>query len=516
MMERRDSGQKEGGKEDHSVFILMVLAAALLIRLLLIHAHPLYLDECLYSEMVEEQLHAPSMVPTYLDLPASWKPPVFFWVYAVPVALLKYATSDIEVLYRLPNIFLGLLNALLVYLLFRKIGGETAGLYAMAAYALCPLVIYTDLRVLIDTMNTTWILASLYFYFDGPQSRNILLGAAFAFLAAMTKSVVAFIIPAIVLAHYWQKKQLSVPFAVSLAAVPIGIALQYVILAHFVPNLAGEEFTFDVLGKVYKEGAGTDYTSNIEASYGNAFVFVHALFIAAALGLWRLWKKDLPLAVWVALTVFPFIASVGMIWYFYPFIPVLAYFSVKAIAYDPHTKTERYDAFFKLVFAMFIAINIAILYLWYGTQPNLFKNEKQIGEYLVGKNGTVFIGDYQPTITAISYKTLNERQKYGSYLDFGWVILARNDSEANQTLTTRAFAANYATDAYDVDQQDFAKLFWRFKMFRKQSNITEPRYVVSGMIVINSTAEWMNAISIPGYEAVMAGRESVLLKRTGN
>ncbi len=494
--------------------LLLVIVLTFLLKLALLPVHPLYLDECLYSEMVEEQLESPSLVPTYLGFDTSWKPPFFFWAYALPVKALHLITADIEIIYRLPNLLLGALNIWLVFILFKKITDERKAFYTALLYAFCALIFYADLRVLLDTMNTTLILASLLSYFGHPEPKNIVLGALFAFLAAITKSVVAFVIPIVVLAHFWEKRQLSALFVLSLLAAPLGIAFHYLFLSAFAPDLANAQFTYDVMGKLAREGM--NYGENLQLSYGNAFVYAHALFVFAALGFLKFGKEKISLSAWFIMIVFALLGSSGMMWYFYPFIPVLAYFSVKALSSDVSSGREKYDVLFQLAIGLIIVLNLAVLYIWYDMWgKGLLETEREIGSFLAGKQNVAFIGDYQPTITALSYKILNERAQSGKYHDFGWVILTRNETLERQMEIARDFATDYHTSAYSPNEDNFAQLFWKLELFRKPSNITHFDYVMVSIVDPNATVEWRNNISIAGYELLREGKKTVLFVRSG-
>ncbi len=551
----------------HKLFWLLVIS--FIIRFAFLHVHPLYLDECLYSEMTEEMMQKPSLVPTYIGYDTSWKPPFFFWIYSIFVNMFKLFTNDIELIYKLPNILLGVLNVWLVFIVFKKITDEQKAFYTCVLYALCSLVIYTDLRVLLDTMNTMLIFISFYFYFDKPNTKNIVAGALFAFLAAITKSVVAFLIPLVVFVHFW-KKETNIKVIISLATVPIGIILCYFTLLHFTPQLADKEFMLDIIGKIVKEES--KYINDFFSSFTNMFVFVHVLFIFAVFGLTKFWKENAAMTMWFACMIFPLIGSSGMIWYFEPFIPILAYFCVRALAFDSitessrvcgslgvnpkksalfskerwlppktilskasgsfsfaeriennktvfrigswrFTKTEKFDSFFKLAIAGIIIFNLIICIIWYYLfTANMLVDERTIGYALVGKENVAFIGDYRNSITALSYKILEERMRYGKYNDFGWVIISQNSVIANKIKMIPDFAINYHTEKYIVNEKNIAQLFWNDEIFRKQTNITKFDYLVISISNTNLTGEWAN-FTIQGYEKITKNNNTNLFKR---
>ncbi len=502
-----------GLKTAHLLAILVLASFA--VRLALVHAQPLTLDECLYSEMVDEQLAHPSLVPTYLDFPTSWKPPLFFWLYAIPVAALRHLTNDMELIYRLPNLALGALNVLLVFLVFRRYSGdEKKALWAAALFAFCPLVIATDLRVLLDIMNAAFILASLYFYFEKPASKNLLIAALFAFLAAFTKSVVAFVIPIIALVRLLSRKELDAKALLSLLAVPAAVALHYLILLQFAPSLANEEFAFDVLGKV---GGGMGYAGRAWLFFIVTSVLINILVPLSIMGILKFWKEEQALSAWTGAIVLAAIGSSGMWWYFYPFIPVLAYFSVRWLASE--NGKENMDAMFKLAIALAIALELCITALYY-TQPAIgsaFSAEREAGDFLAGKEGVLFMGDYHSSVTAVAYKALEERQMRGSYLDFGWVIFPGGESPQAQGQMAQEFATNYNTSKFGAEGGNFARLFWNLTLFRKPSAIREFGYVVfSPLPDENQNYAWAENFTISGYETLSRNETIIVFRKTGN
>lgn len=513
-------GKRGGGKMGEGNYwrqLALVVIVGLLIRIALLHVHPFYLDECLYVEMMEEQIQKPSLVSTFLGYPTTWKPPLFFLLYSIPVAALKMLTTDIELAYRLPNILLGsIVNTALVFLILRRMDEERTAFYAAAFYVLCPLTVYTDLRVLIDPLNTAFILSSIYFYLDGQKKGSTLLMAIFAFLASFTKSLVAFIIPLVIVCDIIAKKGGYNRALISVLAVALGMALHYAILFHFVPELAVEELKFDFLGR-FGEGNGIlPYAGN---GLGSALVFLHMLLVFSALGFLIFWNKNGAASGWFLGLVFPIFASQGMVWYFYPLVPILAYFAVKALSYDYATKKERYDALFKIAVAILIALNFAIVGLWYGYwYKGFLMDEREIGNSLVGKDDVMFIGDYQPTLTSLTYKILGERVKEGKYRDFGWIILTRNDSLQKQIAQVSEFAKTYGTDRYPAEEGGFSTLFWAIGIFRKPTNISVFDYIAVSLVGINSTnqSSWKQGIYVEGYQTLDEGKTTLLLRRMQN
>lgn len=502
-------GNRKMSESNYATPMLIVLVFAFLIRILLVHVHPFYLDEGLYTETISEQLDHPGMVMTYLGFPVAWKPPLFFWLYALPVAGLKMLSTDVELVFRLPNILLGVLNVWLIFSLFRRIENEKIGFYAALLYAFCPLTIYTDLRVLVDTLNATFIFASLYFYFGKSSGKNTFAGALFAFLAAMTKSVVALLIPIIAIIEYWRRGQISRPLLLSLLAAPLGIALHYLILFQFAPQLAGSELAFDFIGRF---DTGDSSFEKIGFSYGGAFGFLNFLLVFAAIGLWKFWRKSPQLDAWLLLIAIPLAGSGGLVWYFYPFVPILAYFSVKGLSYDYETKGEKYDHFFKAVLAFLVAINLVTLATWYYYyKDKMLEGERALGTSLAGKENVFFAGEYSHMITTITYKILNERAAGGKYLDYGWINIApggrgRFDEEF---AFAKDFVLNYSTKKYQVNENNFGVLFWTRDIFRKPTNISTFDYAV---FILNEDPGNASK-TIEGYNLITDNGNTLVYKR---
>ncbi len=453
----------------------IIVACSFLLHLAFITSHPFYLDEALYAEMIWEMEDHPTLVPMFFGYEAGWKPPMFFWTFAAATALTQQIFSNPEFAYRLPNVLFAMANVVLFHLLARKWLGKETAPYATAFYAFSALFLYTNERLLIDTLAVTFILGSICAYVELRGARRFALGGALLFFAVLTKSVVGFIVPAVAVAYFIQHERrelLNPVFILSLAAIPLALGVHYFSLS---PEAAQGIFFRDMGGKVVGDGA--ELVERVGSSFMSGLSFLNALLVLSAAGLLLRWRENYAMAAWYALAVFPLLGGAFMAWYFYAVLPPMAFFATLLMAHDPKTGKTNIDGFFKFVFALVIGINILVSLLWFERLMDIGEL-KMVGEFLEGKKNVAFVGSYGAAASAVVYKALGERAENGSAEDFGWVIVPMNS--INDTMI-RDFALDYRTSKYEANEEDFERLFWSGEIFRKKTGVERFDWlVVSG------------------------------------
>lgn len=478
--------------------ILLLLVCSFLFHLIFIAAHPFYLDEVLYTGMIDEQKEHLTLVPTYLGYEAGWKPPLFFWVFSFITKISALMSNSFELVYRLPNILFAMANVVLAYLVFRKALGKEGAYFAAALYAFAFVFVYTNERLLIDTFATTMILASIYFYTGEAKGwKKFAPGGLFMFLAFLSKSFVAFVIPAVAVAYLFQnrrKELFSAAFIVSLAAIPLALGIHYFSLEK---SVADEVFFIDMMGKLGKEG---QFMERLGGTVNTLFVFLNILLVASIAGFAYSWKENYAMSAWFALGLLASIGSYMLPWYFYAVLPPMVFFAIRFMQRDPGSGKCVMDDFFKFVFVLAVGINILLAYAWFNFLVEVGE-EKTVGLFLAGKGNVAIIGDYGPASTVIAYKLLEEKGKYGERQDFGWIIIPKAGLNGEILLD---FMLDYRTDKYEVNEENFVRLFWTQEIFRKKTNASDFEYVVVSGAVQPEAG---------GYEKIYSGREIAVYKK---
>ncbi len=455
------------------IFVLLLLAF-LIPRLVFMEFIPMKLDECLYAIMIEEQISQPTLVPTFLGYEVGWKPPLFFWYAGIFALFLKpLEFLSLEAVYRLPNIIVGFVNLVLVYLIIKHITKDRdIALVSSFVYALMPLTVYVDASVLTDTLCLTFILASVYSYLvSSKNERMLLLAGAFTFLAFFTKQINALVAPVVAIAYYYQhdQKMLKKPlFLISLLAVPLAFLLNYFTYADY--EQAGVVFLDLIEDKVLGHLSDFGY---LYLSSSSLFSLVAVWFVLSLIGFAKNWKAEMALSVWYVLTVFAFIGGSGMPWYFMPVILPIVYFSTLVLVKDEKGR-KKLDTFFLIGISIFLIASIMIGGELFYVIKNKYDGQKAVGEFLAFKENVLIIGGYAPG--TFSYKMLEEKRVAGESLDFGLVLLTK--SWLNNE-TAEIFIEDYhGPQLPEIMDGNFGRMFFEEHVYRKDTNIRSFDYVV--------------------------------------
>lgn len=458
-------------KNDRQILLALV-CVYLLTRLSAIAFLPLVRDEALYAVMAEEQLDAPSIIPTFLGHAVSWKPAPFFWIYALFSKALT-GLLPVEIVYRLPSFLFGLAAIFPLYLLLRNLGSSRAlAFFSMLIFLASYNTIYPQAALLTDSPMFFLMCASLWLYSEerlGP--RRFLAAGALAFAAFFIKLVIAFMIPVLAVAWFWARgrETLRNPlFLLSLLAVPAAFALNFLLLESL--GIGRQLYVSDIGGHILSP-AGVE--EQLKVVVGSLALFIPSSgiwFFLSLFGFWKNWKVEKFMAVWYALTVFPVLTGFFMPWYYLPVMPAVAYFA--ALALLRWEGRENPDLFFMIFFSLALVLTLALMASIYAGMYDKFMPEKRAGLALAGRENVLIAGDYASGIFA--YKTLAERQSLGRPLDYGLVVAA--PTEQNETIAE--LVRNYTSDKYPAVRGSFSALFTSNATFAKDTNITHFDYVV--------------------------------------
>lgn len=454
--------------------IILLLLVFLVPRLLAIDFIPMKLDECLYAVMIEEQIDHITFVPTFLGYETGWKPPLFFWASAFFVSILKnFDFLSIDAIYKLPNIFFGLINLFLVYHIIRHISkDEKFAIVTCFVYSLIPLTVYVDSSVLIDPLVTVFILGSIYSYLRAGKDRKMFLVAGLlTFLAFFTKQVTAMVAPAFAIAYYYQheKKLLKNPyFVISLLAIPLAFLLNYFLYSDY--GQANTVFLDLITNKLIYNLIDPN---SLFLSLKSIFFLSGIWFVLSAAGFAKNWKLELGMSAWLLLSVFSFIGGAGTPWYFYPVMPAVAYFATSVMARDEHGK-NRLDLFFAIGISAMILVSLV---MGYGLILNIKDNygaDKAAGEMMAFKEKVLIMGGYAPG--TFSYKIIEEERATGKSLDFGLILM---HPEQLTRETAEPFLENYyGPGGEGIADGNFLDMFFDRRIYRKDAEIEEFDYVV--------------------------------------
>ncbi len=449
----------------------------LLTRLPLLTFLPLVQDENLYALMSEEQLQNPTLIPTFLGHPVSWKPVLTFWIYGAFSRLLA-GLLPLEAVYRLPSLLFGLLALPPLYFLLRNAGSTLLAAFFTVIILLASFVsLYPQAAFLMDSLLFLLLCASLWLYTEKrlPAWRFLAAGAL-AFTAFFVKLVIAFIIPILAVAYFYahRREALRNPlFLVSMLAVPAAFLLHFALFQ--APDFGTQLYVSDIGGHLLSPQGLEGQLSLLFGSL-NMFLSSAGIWFALSLfGLWRWWKQEKFMAAWYALLVFPVLTGFFMPWYYLPVMPAVAYFAAAVLLrWDGKEKPDR---FFLAVLSMALVLTLFLVAFLYADLDRTFINQKEAGLLLAGKENVLVIGTYAPGI--IAYKMLTEQQSLGRSLDVGW-ILSKDDNLTRADIPE--FLADYHSQKHPIVDGSFSGTFTTDDTFRKDSSITSFDYVaVAGM-----------------------------------
>ena len=306
-----------------------------------------------------------------------------------------------------PSVLFGFLAVLLIYGISRLLKlSEDASLLAAAIYAASNLAAIVDTAMLIDPLLQFLILAGVYSYMRARSDARwlapaFLLGA----LAFLAKTYASIYLPllAVLLLFFTDRKKLAKPaFLLSLSGVVFG-ALLYSLAFAATGNsrLLLSEYAFDA-GR-FPPFSAELLSKIVIGGLQLAFFLIPWLCFA----LYAIARTDfrkgasLFLAYWLLLILIPLATAYIYFWYFLPVLPPLALFAARGFA--PDGKLD------KPTLAMFAAMLLISLFLLpYLKISDPAGDMKELGIYLSGKERTLIIADYSPTI--LFYKFHGEAQ----------------------------------------------------------------------------------------------------------
>jgi len=468
--------------EKESTLLLILALVYLLSRLPPMVLMPLVQDEAVYSMMIGEQASHFTMIPTWFGYPMSWKPAPFFWAYAVFYKLLS--GLPLEVIFRFPSFLFGLLTVPVLFHLLRNLGASrNLAFFSVLIFLLSYPSVYPNATLLTDSLLFLLMSSSLYLYTDKRFGDFRFAGAAaLVFAAFFIKLFIAFMVPLLAVAYFYQadRKTLRRPvFLLSLLAVPLAFILQTWILQS--SGLAEEAYLSDVGGHLVSKAGLLGQLQQLVGSL-NVFVSSCGIWFALSLfGVWKHWKENKFMTFWYALLILPVLTGFFMPWYYLPVMPAVAYFTATALLV--WNGKEKPDAFFTIFFSLALFFTVVLTIGLYLDVYGDFVSQKEAGLLLAGKENVAIIGTYAPGILA--YKITTEKRE-NLDIDVGWVLIHPAMLSANSTELVDDFVLDYRSEKHSTIDGSFSKIFMEEAIFRKDTNITQFDYFV--LVGSNTTA----------------------------
>ncbi len=201
-------------KNGRSLFIKSILIIVISLILFIPRLGSVYLfdwDEINFAEAAREMIVTDDYLTVRIDYePFHEKPPLFFWMQSASMHI--FGVNEFAA--RLPNAVIGAVSLLMMFLIGRKFFDEKFGLLWMLAYAGSFLPHFYFRTGIIDPAFNLLIFLSIYFlaclYHDriykedrSKSPVNLILAAAFASLAILTKGPVAYLLIFLTWFAYW-------------------------------------------------------------------------------------------------------------------------------------------------------------------------------------------------------------------------------------------------------------------------------------------------------------------------
>lgn len=461
--------------------MLALFLAIFLLKAFYLGEIPIQFDGTLYAEMIAEEAEEITFLPTYLGWWAPWKPGLYFITYSLFLPVTSQLFDSIEWIYKSPNLLFGIINAFVFYLIAKRFLEPDTALAASLLFYSAYGVFYADTRLLMEVFALAPILLSLLFYTDKKMDspKRFLLAGFFALAAALTKSVISFMIIPLALAYMLQEDRDSLKnpyFLFSLSAPFIGLAIFYLSLESVGMS---EAVLLRDTGKFFVY----DYSSMLlpRLYIGLLFLLVMygAYLIVSMRKMISSWGEQLFFSAWMALALIPLLEGVVISWHTYYVVPALAFFA----AYSLSSNRRGLDLFSMLIICVLVSINIVIPVFvgWENGDKDLLSDARDMGIELAGKERVLLVGKYEGISIAATYKILSERQETGEYLDFGYVLLNWKDQLMPEDYFEKrlnAVVSDYRTEEYCFLDGNYALMFETNLSVRRPTDIHEFEYVV--------------------------------------
>jgi 4-amino-4-deoxy-L-arabinose transferase-like glycosyltransferase len=248
-------------KNKNTIFISIILLSSLALGLYYLHNSPFHNDEAVYAEIIDEFIRNPAPVPYFMGHITSWKPPLGFAVYSLFIYLFNAVQPGmaIEILYRLPPLIFGVLSAIALYFMARKLYGEEVALLSSLIFAINPIAIVVSDTLILETIASFLLISGILLYMEGEKDRRYMYYAGLiAALLFFTKTILAFLLPALGIAYYFGSRKMSHDaemgrsFLISLSGVPLAMLLYAIIFQIYAPLGQGADIRVSYIYDMFR------------------------------------------------------------------------------------------------------------------------------------------------------------------------------------------------------------------------------------------------------------------------
>ena len=382
-------------RNKNQIFISSLFIISLFIRLFFLPKLPIYGDEAVYAEIIDEFIRKPTILPTFLGHVIAWKPPLTFIVYSFFIRLfsLIIPNAPVEITYRLPSVIFGVLSVLALYFLVKKLYDEESAFISALIFSVSNITILTNELLLLDSLVVFLLLVGIIFYIDAERNpKYFYLAGLSGVLLFLTKTFIGFMLPLLGIAYYLNSKEIKKdkrmiwPFIFSIIAVPLTMAIYAILFYFFAPKVSdiNLSYLYDMLRIVGEKGIAPTFISNLNYFF-NLFFPWSLIPFAGLIGLNIRKKNDALILVWAALVILPLMANLSYFWYYPPVLPSFCALCAKGLI-----KIKR-PIFIAAVFLIFYLISLpyfskdSLLLNILNIFPNYnvsVESEKSIGTFL--------------------------------------------------------------------------------------------------------------------------------------
>jgi len=432
------------------VYTALIIIVSTIAGLAFFNFQPLYGDQAVYAQMIDELIRDPGSIPTYLGNPAPWKLPLGFYALAGMTWLfsLSFPKMPVEVLYRLPGLVFLAWNSLTVFFIASRLYPKRKEL-AMAAGLIFALTNETLMSVsgvlLLEGPLLFFMLLSLLMFLQAEKNKKFFYWAGLFFACAvMVKTFVAFLAPLYAAIYYYAKgkdKLLKskefIGCLLLFPAVLFGYGVLYWLLVSPFGDAAFSSYVYDLVGRVGGKSLAQTIMDNATQLFRNAFPWI-LLPVAGAISLapWRN-KTDKAVSLWLLVTILPLLNSTGYYWYFMPVIPVLSILSALALRkLDPITMVMVFMALLFVSAAAYPMVQSP-------ASPELWE-QKETGLFLTNKNSRILSISEEGLPEVFFYKLHHEKNP-----DYSGIKQIVPDPYEKEGYTTIADFTGVVYDKYE-------------------------------------------------------------------
>ena len=389
-------------KHRNAIFISVLFLLSLAIRLYYLPSIPLTGDEAVYAEIIDEFLRNPTLVPHFMGRIVAWKPVLGFAMYSAVIYAFRAMLPQmpVEVAYRIPSLVFGVFSTLALYFLVRRLYNEEAAFLSSFIFTINVISIAISEKLLLETPVLFFLLLGVSLYIEGERDRKYMYYAGFVgALLFLTKSIIAFLLPALAIAYYignkkiGESKETGRAFLLSLSAVPLAMLLYALIFFMSAPIGKGGDITISYIYDLFFRVYGTSEQPTLLL---NTVEFLKltlpwsTLLFAGFLTLKLSRREDRFIFIWLTLMLVLLGATQFYHWYYLLVLPPFSAICAKSLITIMNRK------FFLPVFLL-----LSILSLPYIANPafmdshfitaRITSERAQVGLFLQGKTNMLSI-----------------------------------------------------------------------------------------------------------------------------